>query len=77
MAAKKPLTAHGAVKRKSQVEAHHLRCLLDRPERRPGHHRGADRVRSELERRDNAEVAAAAPQRPEQLGVLVGARAYP
>ena len=55
------------------VEAHHLGRLLDRPERRARHHGGADRVRAELERGDDAEVAAAAAQRPEQVGVLVGA----
>ena len=34
---------------------------------------GADRVQLELERGDDPEVAAAAAQRPEQVGVLVGA----
>ena len=58
------------------VDAHHLRYLLDRPESRTGHHRCADRVRAELERCDDAEVAAAAAQRPEQLGVLAGTRVY-
>ena len=48
--------------------------LLERPERRPADHR-ADRVRAEAERGDDAEVAAAAADRPEELGVLVGARA--
>ena len=57
------------------VEAHHLGRLLDRPEGRSGHQRGADRMRAELERGDDAEVPAAAAQRPEQVRVLVGARA--
>jgi hypothetical protein len=70
MSAKKPLTARG---QELAVEAHHLGRLLDRPERRPGHHRLADVVRTELERGDDAEVAAAPAQGPEQLGVLVGA----
>ena len=38
---------------------------------------GADRVSVELERGHDAEVAAAAAQRPEQLGVLVLARMDP
>ena len=54
----------------------HLRRLLDRPERRPSHHGRADRVRAELKRGHDAEVAAAASQRPEQLRVLVGARVH-
>ena len=58
------------------VKAHDLRGLLDRPEGRPGHDRSADRVRAELERRDNAEVAAATAQRPEQLGVLAVTRVH-
>ena len=58
------------------VEAHHLGCLLDWPERRPGHYGSADRVGAELERRDDAEIAAPTAQRPEQVGVLVGARVY-
>ena len=36
---------------------------------------GPDRVQRELDRGDDAEVAAAAAQRPEQLGMLVGGRA--
>ena len=44
--------------------------------REAGHHLRADRVQLELERRHDAEVAAAAAQRPEQLGVLVGAGAH-
>ena len=40
----------------------------------PAEHHRADAVRAELEARDDAEVAAAAAQRPEQVGVLVGAR---
>ena len=51
------------------VGLHHLRGLLERPERRPRVHR-SHRMRAELERRDDAEVAAAAAQRPEQVGVL-------
>ena len=35
---------------------------------------GADRMQEELERRDDAEVAAAAAQRPEQVRVLLGGR---
>ena len=55
------------------IGAQHLVGLLDRPERRPRHH-GAHRVQPEHERRDDAEVAAAAADRPEQVGVLGRAR---
>ena len=37
---------------------------------------GGDRVQPVLEHGDDAEVAATAPQRPEQIGVLVGAVAW-
>ncbi len=37
---------------------------------------GAHRVQAELERGDDAEVAAAAAQRPEKVGVLVGGRTH-
>ena len=55
------------------VEAHHLRRLLHRPERRPGHHGRAERMGLKLERGHDAEVAAAAAQRPEQIGMLARA----
>ena len=55
------------------VGGEQLGGLLDRPERRPADDVG-DRVRLERELGDDAEVAAAAAQRPEQLRVLVGAR---
>ena len=45
----------------------------------PQHHAGVDlaeRVEAELERRDDAEVPAAAAQRPEQLGVVLRVRAH-
>jgi hypothetical protein len=48
---------------------------LHRPERRPGDH-GVHLVHPEQERGDDAEVAAAAADRPVQVGVLVGARAH-
>src|SRR3546814_4138277 len=41
------------------------------PEDGPGQNGGPDGVQAELERGDHAEVAAAAPQRPKQVGVLV------
>ena len=56
------------------VGREHLGGLLDAPERRAGDDR-ADLVQAERERRDDAEVAAAAADRPEQVGVLVLARA--
>ncbi len=41
---------------------------------KPGQHVRAERVELELERRDDPEVAAAAAQTPEQVGVLLLAR---
>ena len=73
ISAKKPPTARGAAAHELPVEAQHLRRLLDRPERRPGHHRRPHRMGLELKLGDHPEVAAAAAQRPEQVGVLVGA----
>jgi len=56
------------------VEAQHVGGVVGRPEDRPGHHGRAEGMQRELERGDDAEVAAAASQRPEQVGVLVGGR---
>ena len=50
------------------VEAQHLGRVLERVVDRAGQHGRADRVQPVLERRDDAEVAAAAAQAPEQLG---------
>ena len=58
----------------SLLPAHHVGGLLERPERRPGLH-DRDRVAAERERGDDAEVAAAAADRPEEVAVLVRARA--
>ena len=55
------------------VGREHLGGRLDRPEGRPGDHR-AGVVEPEDELGDDGEVAAAAAQRPEQVGVLLGAR---
>ena len=60
---------------KLAVDREHLGAGLDRPERRPADDR-AHLVQPEEERGDDAEVAAAAPDRPVQIGVLVGARAH-
>ena len=70
---------HRARRRREEVPvpAQDLRELLDRPHRRAGDDGRSDRVRAELELRDDAEVPAAAAQRPEQLRVLVGARVHP
>ena len=56
------------------VEAQHVGGVVGRPEDGPGHHGRAEGMQSEPERGDNAEVAAAASQRPEQIGVFVGGR---
>ena len=52
------------------VEAQHLAGVLERVEDRPGQHDRPDRVQPVLERGDDAEVAAAAADAPEQVGVL-------
>jgi len=56
------------------VEAQYVDGVLGRPEHRSGEHGGADAVQRETERGDDAEVAAPAAQRPEQVGVIVGRR---
>ncbi|HWC27071.1 MAG TPA: hypothetical protein VG474_10860 [Solirubrobacteraceae bacterium] len=53
----------------------HADGVLDRVGDVGDEHLGAERVQPQLEGRDDPEVAAAAAQRPEQVGVLVGARA--
>src|SRR5262245_60460289 len=53
------------------VEAEHLRGVGRVPEYGPSQDGGPEGVEAELERGDHAEVAAAAAQRPEQVGVLV------
>ena len=52
-------------------EPQHARGLLHGPGHQAGDHGGAYRVEPVLERGDDPEVAAAAAQAPEQLGVLV------
>jgi hypothetical protein len=49
--------------------------VLPREDEHPADDHRADAVRAELEARDGGEVAAAAAQRPEQVGALVRARA--
>ncbi len=65
----------GRVRHQVAEEAEHLRRRLDRPHRRPGDD-GADRMDAEEERGDDAEVPAAAADRPEQVAVLVGVRTH-
>jgi hypothetical protein len=55
------------------VSAEHVVGRLAVVEHPAGEHGGPDLVQGVLERGDNAEVAAAATQRPEEVGVLVGA----
>ena len=57
------------------VRREHVGAELDRPERRAREH-VADLVQPEQERGDDAEVAAAAADRPVKVGVLVGAGAH-
>ena len=58
------------------VEVQDVGRVLCRPEDRSGHDGGADGMQCEPERADDAEVSAAAPQRPEQVGVVVGRRLH-
>ena len=57
------------------VEVHDVGGVLGRPEHRSGDDGGAQWVQRETERAGDAEVPAAAAQRPEQVGVIVGRRA--
>ena len=57
------------------VEREQLGRRLERVHDRPAED-GLDRVRAVLERRHDAEVAAATAHRPEQVGVCVGARGH-
>ena len=57
------------------VDGEDVGAELDRPERRAGDH-GADLVQPEEERGDDAEVPAAAPDRPVEVGVLLGVGAH-
>jgi hypothetical protein len=58
------------------VEAQDVGGVVGRPEHRSGHDGGADWVQREPERTDDAEVPAAAAQRPEQVGVIIGRRPH-
>ena len=58
------------------VGGQHLSARLDRPECRAADH-GPDLVQAEEEGGDDAEVAAAAPDRPVEVGVLIGGGANP
>ena len=59
------------------IEAKNVGRFLHRPEDRSGQDTRTDRVEPELELGDDAEVAAAPAQRPEELRVLVRARLDP
>ena len=52
-------------------QAEDLGRVVHRPRHHTGEHGGAERMEPELEGRDDAEVAAAAPEAPEQVGVLL------
>ena len=58
------------------VEAQHVGGVVGRPEDGPGQHGRAEGMQSEPERSDDAEVAAPAPQRPEEIRVFFRARRY-
>ena len=60
----------GRVRRPVPEEPEQSSRIVRRIEDRPGVHDRPDRVQCELELRDDAEVPAAAPQAPEELGVL-------
>ena len=61
----------GSVADEVAVAAEDLHGVGRVPDDGPGQNGGADGVEAELERGDHAEVAAAASQRPEQVGELV------
>ena len=65
----------GCVEDELAIRLHDLGALLERPERWPRVH-ALHRLQPELERRHDAEVAAAAAQRPEKIGMRTFARGY-
>src|SRR5262245_36254142 len=62
-------------RQKLSIPFHHLLRLFQRPERRSGAD-GANRMQPEEKRSDDAEVAAAAANRPEEVLVLPLAGRY-
>jgi len=56
--------------------AQHLGRTIDTEHHQPGEHARAERVQAELKLGDDAEVAAAAADAPEQVGVLTLAGAH-
>ena len=64
------VSSSGAFADELAVAVEQLLRLRERMDDQPGEHLGPDRVQPELERRDDAEVAAAAADRPEQVRVL-------
>src|SRR3546814_14610494 len=60
----------GSVADEVAVEPEDLPGVGRVPEDGPGQNGGPDGVQAELERGDHAEVAAAAPQRPKQVGEI-------
>ena len=65
-------SSSGASTITSRKSAQQLAGAIGGMQHEPAEHLRADRVQRELDRGDDAEVAAAAAQRPEQVGVLVG-----
>ena len=63
-----------SVGEKVAPEADGRRAGLDRVDRGAEHHLRPDRMQGELEPGDDTEIAAAAAQRPEQVGVVLPAR---
>ncbi len=61
----------GGVRHEVAPELDHLAGEVPGVEQHPAEHRRTDLVQAERELRDDAEVAAAPTQRPEQVGVLV------
>ena len=64
-------TSSGASRHEVAVEAHQVAGHRGRVEQHAAEHDRADLVQAEVEGGDHAEVAAAAAQAPEQVGVLV------
>ena len=66
----------GSVRHEVATRLEYRTRLFPRVHEAPGQHDRADAVGTKLERGDDAEVAAAAAKRPEQIRVLVGARTH-
>ena len=72
---KEAVDVAGRFRHEAAIPPHHVGCILERPEHRSRVVR-LNRMGLEQQRRHDAEVAAAATHRPEQIGVLPGTRGH-